>query len=107
MSEEIYEEDEPETTEEVAEDAVIENEEITKADARERAARTFKQGLWVTLGLAILGAVLQVISTWTGADLMTPASWSVLAVAVLQAAATAGMSYIKRFTSTPENTLTE
>lgn len=77
--------------------------EELKADAKERSWRTLKQSLLVTLGIAVATAILQGVSSWTGNDFMSQASWGVLGVSVVQSVATAALSFINRYTKSPEH----
>lgn len=83
---------------------VEEVKEDVKADAKERSWRTLKQSLLVTLGIAVATAILQGVSAWSGDDFMSAASWGVLGVSVIQSVATAVLSFINRYTKSPEHT---
>jgi len=67
---------------------------VTAADARNRAWRTFWQGLGVDVGLAVLGAVM------TALDAMPPtlsrAYWLGLGVLVVKTAIQAAVAYASR-----------
>lgn len=78
--------------------------EVKKADAKERSFRTLKQGLLVTVGIAVATAVLQGLSVMTGNELISGAAWAVLGVSVVQSGASAALSYINRYTKTPDHT---
>lgn len=78
--------------------------EVKKSDAKERSFRTLKQGLLVTVGIAVATAVLQGLSVMTGNELVSGAAWAVLGVSVVQSGASAALSYINRYTKTPEHT---
>lgn len=75
-----------------------------KADAKERSWRSLKQGLLVTVAMAVATTVLQRVSVMTGDEYMSQTAWVLLGVSVIQTAATAALSYINRYTKTPENT---
>lgn len=77
---------------------------IRKADAKERATRTFKQGLLVTVGVAVITVLLQWLSVATGEQLISQAAWGLLVVSIIQTAASSALSYINRYTKTPEHT---
>ena len=78
--------------------------EVKKADAKERSFRTLKQGLLVTVGIAVVTAILQGLSVMTGNEMVSSASWAILGVSVVQSGASAALSYINRYTKTPEHT---
>lgn len=85
-------------------DTQLTPEEVAKKDALERSKRTFKQGLLVVVISAIATAVLQVVSTWTGNEVVSSASWLILGTSIVQAVLVAVASYVNRFTNTPVHT---
>lgn len=78
--------------------------EAKKSDAKERSWRTLKQGLLVTVGIAVATAILQGLSVMTGNEMVSSAAWAILGVSVVQSGASAALSYINRYTKTPEHT---
>ncbi|WP_418346230.1 hypothetical protein [Rhodococcus pyridinivorans] len=72
-----------------------------KADARERAWRTFLQGALVTLALAVGTAFTAALSAPTF-DLLAWDSWKTAATAAGVAAMTAVVAYVQRFVQPPK-----
>ena len=64
-----------------------------ESDAANRAARTFWQGMFVAVVIAVC-AVL--VNAFSGITEFTPAFWTALAVSLTQAVATAAASYTQR-----------
>ncbi|WP_064257107.1 hypothetical protein [Rhodococcus sp. HS-D2] len=72
-----------------------------KADAKERAWRTFLQGALVTLVLAVGTAFTAALSA-PGFDLLTWDSWKTAATAAGVAAMTTVVAYVQRFVQPPK-----
>ncbi|WP_405096445.1 hypothetical protein [Micromonospora sp. NBC_01412] len=70
-----------------------------KADAVNRAARTFVQGLLTDVAIAALPVVFDAVSGWDGA--FTRDYWTVVGVSVLKTVGVATVSYFMRLRSTP------
>lgn len=70
-----------------------------KADAANRAARTFVQGLLTDVAVAALPVIYDAVSGWDGA--FTSGYWTVVGVSVMKTAAVAAVSYFMRLRSTP------
>jgi len=70
-----------------------------QADAVNRAARTFVQGLATDVAVAALPVIYDAVSGWDGA--FTRAYWTVVGVSVMKTVAVAAVSYFMRLRSTP------
>lgn len=70
-----------------------------RADAANRAARTFAQGLGVDVLIAVLPLLYDAVSGWDGA--FTADYWTLVGVSLLKTAAIAGISYVMRLVKTP------
>lgn len=71
---------------------------LRTADARERSARTFVQGLAIDLAIAVAAVLL----VWLpDADLSARAAWIVLGTAVAKSVLTAAASYVMRLKLAP------
>ncbi|MEV4659411.1 hypothetical protein [Micromonospora sp. NPDC049301] len=70
-----------------------------KADARNRAARTFVQGLITDLLIAVLPVLYEAVSGWDGA--FTREYWTVVGISVLKTIGIAAISYVMRLQRTP------
>ena len=77
--------------------ATIELPATTEVDARNRAARTFFQGLAIDIVTAAVIVMLPLLSSveWT------PAYWAALGLAVAKSALTAVVSYVARKVAAP------
>ncbi|PWR05177.1 hypothetical protein DKT68_28270 [Micromonospora acroterricola] len=70
-----------------------------KADARNRAIRTFVQGLITDVLIAVLPVLYEAVSDWDGA--FTSEYWTVVGISVLKTLAIAVVSYVMRLQRTP------
>jgi len=70
-----------------------------KADAANRAARTFVQGLATDVAIAALPVIYDAVSGWDGA--FTSEYWTVVGISVMKTVAVAAVSYFMRLRSTP------
>ncbi|MEH1166035.1 hypothetical protein V6V47_11690 [Micromonospora sp. CPCC 205539] len=70
-----------------------------KLDARNRALRTFVQGLSADVAIALLPAIYAAVSGWDGA--FTSAYWTVVGISLLKTVTIAAVSYFMRLRYTP------
>ena len=71
-------------------------------DAKDRANRTFWQGMIVAIALAVSAVVIELVGAWSHTDVMSGSAWLVLATSGVQAALTAVASYTQRRLETSE-----
>lgn len=65
-------------------------------DAKDRANRTFWQGMIVAIALAVSAVVIELVGAWSHTDVLSGGAWLVLATSGVQAALTAVASYTQR-----------
>ena len=65
-------------------------------DAKDRASRTFWQGMIVAVALAVSAVVIELVGAWSHTDMLSGGAWLVLATSGVQAALTAVASYTQR-----------
>lgn len=66
------------------------------AEAAERAKRTFIQGALVTAIIAVCGATVQIIGSWSHSEFTDVAAWSMYLTSAVQAAVTSIASYLHK-----------
>jgi hypothetical protein len=72
-----------------------------RADARNRAWRSFLQGLLIDLGVAVLPLIYDAVSGWDGAFSRT--YWTAVVISVAKTIGVTVISYVMRRTVPPPN----